>query len=114
MLVLIAGALGWLVYRRLVRPLSATMSDDALALQVEAANKQLGQSLISALQLARMDDVESRGMSPRARARRRSLRHAGRRARQLSPASSTAASSGSTRCCWRSPWPCSAALGVRQ
>ena len=64
MLGLMAGALGWLAYRRLVRPLSATMSDDALALQVEAGNKQLGQAMISALQLARLDDVESRGMSP--------------------------------------------------
>ena len=55
MLVLMLAGIGWLVYRRLVRPLSATMSDDALALQVEAGNKQLGQGLISALQLARME-----------------------------------------------------------
>jgi len=64
MLVLMVGVLGWRVYRRLVRPLSATMSDDALALSVESANKQLGQSLISALQLSRMENVEARGMSP--------------------------------------------------
>ncbi|MEX2173111.1 MAG: hypothetical protein WD872_02030 [Pirellulaceae bacterium] len=64
MLALVAGGIGWLIYRRLFRPLSATLTDDALALQVESANKELGQSLISALQLARMDDVQSRGMSP--------------------------------------------------
>jgi hypothetical protein len=64
MLVLMLGAIAWLVYRRLVRPLSASLSDDALALQVEQGNKQLGQSMISALQLSRIDDVESKGMSP--------------------------------------------------
>jgi hypothetical protein len=64
MLVLMASAIGWLIYRRLVRPLSASMSDDALALQVEQGNKQLGQSMISALQLSRIEDVESKGMSP--------------------------------------------------
>lgn len=64
MLALMLGIVAWRIYRRLVRPLSAAMSDDALTLQVERANKELGQSLISALQLARMDDPESRGMSP--------------------------------------------------
>jgi hypothetical protein len=64
MLLLMAFAIGWLIYRRLVRPLSASMSDDALALQVEQGNKQLGQSMISALQLSRMEDIESKGMSP--------------------------------------------------
>lgn len=64
MLVLMLAVVAWLAWRRLVRPLSANMSDDALALQVESINKQLGQSLISALQLARMENVESRGMSP--------------------------------------------------
>ena len=64
MLVLMIGVIAWRVYRRLVRPLSATMSDDALALSVEASNKQLGQSLISALQLSRMENIESHGMSP--------------------------------------------------
>src|SRR5262245_3039808 len=64
MLGLMIGVIAWRVYRRLVRPLSATMSDDALALSVEASNKQLGQSLISALQLSRLEDVESHGMSP--------------------------------------------------
>ena len=48
MLAILLGIVGWVAYRRLVRPLSATLSDDALALQVEAGNRQLGQSLISA------------------------------------------------------------------
>src|SRR5688572_21903687 len=56
MLVLVVGAIGWLAYLRLARPLSVSMSDDALALQVEAKNRQLGQSMISALQLARIGD----------------------------------------------------------
>jgi hypothetical protein len=64
MLVLILGTLTWFFYRRLIRPLSLATSDDALALQVEAANKNLGEGLISALQLARLPDVQSRGMSP--------------------------------------------------
>lgn len=64
MLAIIVGIVGWRVYRRLVRPLSATMSDDALALEVEAHNKELGQSLISALQFSRLDDLEGRGISP--------------------------------------------------
>src|SRR3954468_14590714 len=64
MLALMLGALGWAVICWLVRPLSATLTDDALALQVEQANERLGQGLISALQLSRIDDVPSRGMSP--------------------------------------------------
>jgi hypothetical protein len=64
MLLLIVGVLGWTVFRRLVRPLSARLDDDALALAVEATNKQLGQSLISAMQLAQLDDPERCGMSP--------------------------------------------------
>jgi hypothetical protein len=64
MLVLMLAALGWGIHRWLVRPLSVSLSDDALALQVEAANRRLGQRLISALQLAHVQSPESRGMSP--------------------------------------------------
>jgi hypothetical protein len=64
MLLLIVGLIGSLVIRWLVRPLSAPLSDDALALAVEARHKELGQGMISALQLARIEDVSSRGMSP--------------------------------------------------
>src|SRR4030095_8856481 len=38
MLGLALAAIGYLAYRRLARPLSVSMSDDALALQVEAGN----------------------------------------------------------------------------
>jgi len=64
MLSLMLGALAWSIHRWLVRPLSSPMTDDALALRVEAANKRLGQGLISALQFARMGDAQERGMSP--------------------------------------------------
>jgi hypothetical protein len=64
MLLLMLGLIGYAVYRRLFKPLSATISDDALALQVEDRNKLLGQGMISALQLARLDDHAQRGMSP--------------------------------------------------
>ncbi len=64
MLALIGAAVAWLVWWRLVRPLSVEVSDDALCLQVEKGNKQLSEGLISALQFARMPDVAARGMSP--------------------------------------------------
>lgn len=64
MMALIGAALVWLIWRRLVRPLSVHVSDDALCLQVEKGNKQLSEGLISALQFARMPDVAARGMSP--------------------------------------------------
>jgi hypothetical protein len=64
MLALLLGLLALAVYRKLFLPLSASASDDALCLQVEAKNRGLAQSVISALQLSRMEDVESRGMSP--------------------------------------------------
>lgn len=64
MLLLMAVVIGYVIYRRLVKPLSVTVGDDALALQVEDRNKLLGQGMISALQLARLDDHAQRGMSP--------------------------------------------------
>src|SRR5262245_61714207 len=64
MLVLMGVAIGWAIFRWLVRPLSQPMSDDALALQVERANKRLGQNLITALQLSRTADNQFRGASP--------------------------------------------------
>lgn len=63
-LVLMIGAIGWATHRWLMRPLSLATTDDALALQIEKANPQLGQRLISALQLAQVADVQARGMSP--------------------------------------------------
>jgi hypothetical protein len=64
MLLIMAGAIGAVAWRRLARPLSTSLSDDALALQVEDRNKLLGQGMISALQLARIEDHAQRGMSP--------------------------------------------------
>ena len=64
MLLIMAGVIGAVAWRRLARPLSAQLSDDALALQVEDRNKLLGQGMISALQLARIEDHAQRGMSP--------------------------------------------------
>lgn len=64
MLLFMLGIIGVVAYRRLARPLGSSVSDDALALQVEDRNKLLGQGMISALQLARMDDHAERGMSP--------------------------------------------------
>jgi hypothetical protein len=53
------------IYRRLVRPLARPMSDDMLALQVESSHRHLGQSFISALQFARVEDqVAALGLSP--------------------------------------------------
>ncbi len=64
MLALIGAAVAWLTWRRLLLPLTAQVSDDALCLQVEKGNKQLSEGLISALQFSRMPDVASHGMSP--------------------------------------------------
>ncbi len=63
MLVLAIGILVVVLYRRIIRPLSQRVTDDALCLEIEDQNKQLGQSLISAVQFSRMEDFESRGIS---------------------------------------------------
>lgn len=58
-LVIALTAAGWFV----VRPLVRRLSDDRLAVWVEDTYPQLGQRLISALQLNR-PDADTRGMSP--------------------------------------------------
>jgi len=63
-LALAIGVLGMVLYRRVIRPLSCRLTDDSLCLEIEDRNEQLGQSLISAVQFARLDDFESRGVSP--------------------------------------------------
>lgn len=63
MLVLAVGVFAAVFYRRVIRPLSCRLSDDALCLEIEDRNRQLGQGLISAVQFARIDDFESRGVS---------------------------------------------------
>lgn len=56
--------LGIVAWRRLVRPLSRKLIDDALSLVVEAQHAELRQSLVGALQLSRLGDPESIGASP--------------------------------------------------
>lgn len=63
MLGMMAVAVVWLVWRFLVRPLRRHVSEDALCLQVEKQNAQLGESLISALQFSRQSDFEAKGVS---------------------------------------------------
>jgi hypothetical protein len=58
------GALGWTIYRYLVRRLTGVPGEDPLAIAVERRFPELGDRLISALQLARETDPERYGMSP--------------------------------------------------
>ncbi|MCE9544600.1 MAG: hypothetical protein K8T25_03655 [Planctomycetia bacterium] len=64
MLVLVLIVLGVVAYRRLVRPLGQSLSDDALCLLVERQQGQLQEQLISALQLSRGGGWEQQGVSP--------------------------------------------------
>jgi hypothetical protein len=59
-----AAVIGVVVWRRLVGPLRRGLSDDALAARVEARHPELHQQMISALQLARMEDAAQTGASP--------------------------------------------------
>ena len=63
-LALAAGALAVLAWRRLVRPLARGLPDDSLARAVEARRRDLGESLLAAVQLARMEDPTAVGYSP--------------------------------------------------
>ncbi len=63
MLVLMLGGLGWVAYWKLVRPFTKSLTDDALILEIEDANAQLGESLISSVQFSRMSDDQFRGVS---------------------------------------------------
>ncbi len=63
MLLILLAALGYIAYRRLLRPLGQRLSADDLAMQVERRYPQLGDGLISALQLSRMNP-EATGASP--------------------------------------------------
>jgi hypothetical protein len=65
MLVLAGAALAWVAYRRLLLPLSTGVSDDALVLTVEKHyGRELGESLISAVQFSRLGDLSHQGVSP--------------------------------------------------
>jgi hypothetical protein len=61
---LAAIAMATVVYRRLLRPLMSRPSDDALCLMVERRHRELGEGLISAVQLSREQEWERLGMSP--------------------------------------------------
>ena len=63
MLGLALAMLATVFYRRVIRPLFHRLSDDALCLEIEARHKRLGQSLISAVQFSRMDQIDRRGFS---------------------------------------------------
>jgi len=57
-LVLIGVTLAVVCYRRLLRPLATELTDDALVMMVEARNRKLGDSLISAYQFAQLENAE--------------------------------------------------------
>lgn len=63
MLLMMAGFIAWIIYRRLIRPLGQRMDDEALALQVERRHRELGDGLISAVQLSKMADPSRSGAS---------------------------------------------------
>ena len=62
MLLLALVPLAWIAYRYLWKPWLSQLSDDALCLEVERRNKQLGEGLISAVQFARAK--EQTGQNP--------------------------------------------------
>ncbi|MEM8885295.1 MAG: hypothetical protein AAGD14_14600 [Planctomycetota bacterium] len=64
LLVGMTGALGWTAWRFLAMRLRAVPGEDPLAIAVERRFPELGDRLISALQLAREEDPERYGMSP--------------------------------------------------
>ncbi|HUT37218.1 MAG TPA: hypothetical protein VNE39_27300 [Planctomycetota bacterium] len=57
------GALGFLAWRRLARPLTRPLDDEVLGLLVEARHRELRERLISAIQFSRMADPEAVGSS---------------------------------------------------
>lgn len=57
MLLLVLSGVIVIAYRWLMKPLQHRPSDDALCLQIEAQQPELGQAVISALQFARIDNA---------------------------------------------------------
>lgn len=63
MWILMAGVILLVLWRRLLAPLSSPIGDDALLLEVERKHKDLGESVISAAQFARISDLDRLGVS---------------------------------------------------
>lgn len=63
MFVLIGGFMFYIAWKRLLLPLFSRLSDDALLLQLEQAEGGLDESLISALELSRMDIKDCENVS---------------------------------------------------
>ena len=55
MLILSVSIVGYVVYRKLLKPLLSQLSDDALMIELEEAEGGMDEVLISALELSRMD-----------------------------------------------------------
>ena len=63
MLVLMGGLVAGLFFWRVLRPLAGRISDDALLHEIELKHPELNENLISGAQLAREQDLKSRGVS---------------------------------------------------
>lgn len=63
MLVVMAVIAGVFLFRKLIRPMSHTLDDDALLLEVEKKNQESAQSIISGYQLAQDDQLADKGIS---------------------------------------------------
>ena len=68
LMVMAIGLVTWVTYRRLVRPLTVPLDDEALCLAVESRHRELGESLISAVQFSRRglshSEAAALGLSP--------------------------------------------------
>ncbi|NBB83301.1 MAG: hypothetical protein GVY28_07835, partial [Alphaproteobacteria bacterium] len=67
MLVLMAAALvglGWVLYRRVVRPVWVALGDRVLGLQIEHRHPELGDALVTAIELSQGIDHAPEGSSP--------------------------------------------------
>ncbi len=63
-LVAAVGVLGWVLVRRMVRPMFQALPDDLLLIKVEGRHPELGESVISAAEFSRLDDPVRLGISP--------------------------------------------------
>ncbi len=64
MLGVMIAAAAMFFFWRLIRPLATRPTNDALLYEVERGNKSLQESLISSVELSRVEDFESVGVSP--------------------------------------------------